>query len=74
MTKGVGLSIFESVERIQAGTFENGSVYKYGINENGVDVSYGTEDMKQFVTEEMMQKVQELREKIISGEIVVPEA
>jgi basic membrane protein A len=74
MTKGVGLSIFESVERIQNGTFENGSVYKYGINENGVDVSYGTEDMEQFVTEEMMQKVQELREKIISGEIVVPEA
>lgn len=74
MVKGVGLSIYESVERIQNGTFESGSVYKYGIKENGVDVSYGTEDMKQFVTEEMMTKVQELREMIISGEIVVPEA
>ncbi len=74
MVKGVGLSIYESIERIQNGTFEKGSVYKYGIKENGVDVSYGTEDMEQFVTEEMMQKVQELREKIVNGEIVVPEA
>ncbi len=74
MVKGVGLSIYESVERIQNGTFESGSVYKYGIKENGVDVSFGTEDMKQFVTEEMKTKVQELREMIINGEIVVPEA
>lgn len=74
MTKGVGLSIFESIERIQNGTFERGSVYKYGIKENGVDVSYGTEDMQQFVTEEMKAKIQEIREKIVNGEIVVPEA
>lgn len=74
MVKGVGLSIYESIERIQAGTFEKGSVYKYGIKEKGVDVSYGAEDMEQFVTEEMMQKIQELRDKIVNGEIVVPEA
>ncbi|MBN2899721.1 MAG: BMP family ABC transporter substrate-binding protein, partial [Clostridia bacterium] len=74
MIKGVGLSIYESIERIQSGTFERGSVYHYGIKENGVDVSYGTEDMTQFVTEEMKAKVQELKEKIVSGEIVVPEA
>jgi len=74
MTKGVGLSIYESIERIQGGTFEAGSVYKYGIKENGVDVAYGTEDMEQLVSEEIMAKINELREMITNGEIVVPEA
>lgn len=74
MVKGVGLSIYESLEKIQAGTFEAGKVIKYGIKENGVDISYGTEDMKQIVTEEMKTKINEIKDKIVSGEIKVPEA
>jgi basic membrane protein A len=74
MVKGVGLSIYESLEKIQKGTFESGKVIKYGIEENGVDISYGTEDMKQIVTEEMKTKINEIKEKIVSGEIEVPEA
>lgn len=74
MVKGVGLSIYESLERIQKGEFKAGSVYQYGINENGVDVAFGTEDMKQIVTEDMIKKVNELKEKIKTGEITIPEA
>ncbi|KDR94988.1 nucleoside-binding protein [Peptoclostridium litorale DSM 5388] len=73
MIKGVGLSVYESLEKIQNGTFESGTVYKYGTNENGVDIGYGTEDMPQLVSEETKAKIQELKEKISSKEITVPE-
>ncbi|SNS89851.1 nucleoside-binding protein [Anaerovirgula multivorans] len=73
MIKGVGLSIFESIERIQNGSFEAGKVYHYGIDENGVSLGYGTQDMKEIVTEEMKTKLEEIKGKITSGEIVVPE-
>ena len=74
MVKGVGLSIYESLERIERGEFKAGSVYTYGINENGVDMAFGTEDMKQIVTDDIMKKIDELKEKIKSGEITIPEA
>lgn len=73
MIKGVGLSIFETIERIQKGTLEAGKVYHYGIDENGVSLGYGTSDMKQFVTEEMKAKLEEIQKKIVSGEITVPQ-
>lgn len=73
MIKGVGLSIYESIERIQGGTFESGKVYKYGIEENGVSMAYGTEDMEQIVPDDMKEKIEELKEKIVNGEIEVPE-
>lgn len=72
MIKGVGLSVFESIQRIQEGTFERGTVYYYGINENGVDIGYGTPDMKQIVPEEIKEKIEEIKEKVKSGEIEVP--
>ncbi|QEK13053.1 BMP family ABC transporter substrate-binding protein [Crassaminicella thermophila] len=73
MIKGVGLSIYESIQRIQDGTFETGKVYKYGIKENGVKMGYGTADMKQFVTDDMRAKLEEIQEKIVNGEIQVDE-
>lgn len=74
MIKGVSLSIYESVERMEAGNFESGKVYKYGAKENGVRMSYGDESMKQLVSDEIQAKIQELNDKIIAGEIEVPEA
>jgi len=73
MIKGVGLSIFESIQKIQEGTFESGNVYRYGINEKGVAMGYGTSDMKQFATEDMKKKIEEIQQKIVSGEIKVTE-
>lgn len=74
MIKGVSLSIYESVQRMEDGTFESGKVYKYGAKENGVRMSYGDESMKQLVSDEIQAKIKELNDKIIAGEIEVPEA
>lgn len=73
MIKGINLSIYESVQKINDGTFEAGKTYEYGAKENGVRMAYGTEDMIQIVTDETKAKIEELNQKIISGEIKVPE-
>lgn len=74
MIKGVGLSVFETLKKIQEGTFEPGKVIHYGINEGGVDLGYGTPDMKQIVPDEIKEKIEEIKEKVKSGEIEVPTA
>lgn len=74
MIKGVSLSIYESIERIEAGTFESGKIYTYGAKENGVGISYGSDDMKQIVTEETKKQIDEIAQKIMSGELEVPVA
>lgn len=73
MLKQVGLSIYESIQKIQEGTFEMGTVIRYGLNENGVGLTYN-DNMKRHVPEEFITKLQEIEEKIRSGEIVVEEA
>lgn len=74
MMKGLKLSVVESVKRVQEGTFEAGKVYRYGMEQKGVEMGYGTSDMKQIVTEDMKNKLEEIKEKIVSGEIKVEEA
>ena len=74
MIKGVDISIYETIEKIQKGEFESGNVYEYGAKENGVRIAYGTEDMPKLVSDEAMNKIQELTAMIIQGEIEVPEA
>ncbi|NLZ53433.1 MAG: BMP family ABC transporter substrate-binding protein [Thermoanaerobacteraceae bacterium] len=74
MIKGVGLSVFETIKKIQDGTFQPGKVIYYGINEDGVDIGYGTPDMKQIVPEEIKDKIEEIKAKVKSGEIQVPTA
>ena len=39
-----------------------------------IDVVYGTDDMTQQVSDELKAEVEELKTKIISGEITVPTA
>jgi len=74
MVKKVGFSIYETIGKIQKGEIEPGKVIHYGLEQNGVELGYGTEDMKQFVTDEMKAQLDEIKDKIISGEIEVPEA
>lgn len=74
MIKGVDISIYETIEKIQKGEFESGNVYEYGAKENGVRIAYGTEDMPKLVSDEAMNQIQELTAMIIQGDIVVPEA
>lgn len=74
MVKKVGLSIYDTIENIQKGEIEPGKVVYYGLEEDGVGMGYGTDDMEQFATDEMKAKLEEIKEKIVSGEIEVPEA
>src|SRR5699024_4619927 len=68
MVKKVGLSIYDTIERIQKDELEPGKVYYYGLEENGIELSFGDSDMKQFATDEMLKKLEEIREDIINGE------
>ncbi|MBD3307604.1 BMP family ABC transporter substrate-binding protein, partial [candidate division KSB3 bacterium] len=52
MMKRVGLSIFETIQKILDGTYQDGSVITYGIAENGVGMSKD-EDMKAIVGEDV---------------------
>lgn len=74
MIKGVDISIYETIEKIQKGEFESGNVYEYGAKENGVRIAYGTEDMPKLVSDEAMNQIEELTAMIIQGDIEVPEA
>lgn len=72
MIKKVGKSIYETIENIQNGNVKKGMVVYYGLPEDGVGIGYGTDDMPQFVTDEMKAKLEDIKAKIISGEIEVP--
>lgn len=74
VVKAVNVSVYESIERIIADELDSGSFYTYGLEEEGVYIGYGTEEMKQIVPTEIKEKVQIIKEKIISGEIEVPTA
>lgn len=69
MIKNVDVAVFESIEELVKGEFKTG-VSQFGIKENGV----GTTDFaltKEVIGEENLAKLQEIKEKIIAGEIVI---
>ena len=72
MVKKVGKSIYDTIENIQKGNVDKGKVVYYGLNQEGVELGYGTDDMVQFATEDMKTKIEDIKAKIISGEIEVP--
>jgi len=74
VVKAVNVSVYESIERIINDELDSGSLYTYGLEEEGVYIGYGTEEMEQIVPAEIKEKVQTIKEKIISGEIEVSTA
>lgn len=74
MVKTVGKSIYETIENIEKGNVEKGKVLYYGLAQDGVGMGYGSDDMTQIVTDDMKAKIEEIKAKIISGEIEVPTA
>ena len=73
MMKEVGMSIYETIKKFQDGTYEKGSVYSYGVKEDGVGPTFSDEYAK-ILPQEIIDKMKEIEQKIISGEIVVEEA
>lgn len=72
MIKEVGKSIYDTIENIQNGQVEKGKVVRYGLEQDGVGMGYGTDDMIQFATDEMKAELEDIKAKILSGEIEVP--
>lgn len=72
MMKRVGLSIFETIQKILAGTYKDGAVITYGIAQNGVGMSKD-EDMKTILGPDVMKALEEIEKGIVEGSIPVPE-
>lgn len=72
MKKEVGLSIYDLVKMYaNDGVFEGGKVWLADMANGYVDISYGSEDSLQLVSDELKAKVEELKQDIISGKIEV---
>jgi len=70
MLKRVDIAVYDLVKRLCDGTLKGGTVVTYGLKEGGVGLS----EMKftrQLIPKEYVDKVNELRDKIIKGEIKV---
>lgn len=74
MIKKVGQSIYDTIIKIQNDDVEKGKAIFYGLDQDGVGLGFGTDDMPQFATEEMKAQIEEIKEKIVNGEIKVPTA
>ena len=72
MMKCVGDSIYVVVEQyVNDGVFEGGTIWDADLSTGLIAIGYGTEDMPQQVSPELVAEAEALMEKIISGEIVV---
>lgn len=71
MVKDVGLSLYTTVANMDE-AFKGGQIWCADMATGYIGVAYGTEDMPQQVSDELKAEVDELAQKIVSGEIVVP--
>ena len=69
MLKGVKTAVVEISNKAKKGEFPGGETLIYGLAENGVELA----DSRGAITEDVQTVIDEYKEKIISGEIVVPE-
>lgn len=71
MVKRVDTQAFDMIKAVVDGTFKGGTVTYYGLKEGGVDAAMD-EHNKGLIPDDVLKQVDELRQKVISGEIVVP--
>ena len=71
MTKQVDEVIYQTIKEYKEGKF-TGGIKSLGLKEKGVDYVYN-EKNKELISDEVRKKVEEIREKIINGEIKVTE-
>lgn len=70
MLKGVNTAVIDIATKAKNGEFPGGTTTVYGLAENGV----GLADSRGAIPQEVLDKVEEYKEKIASGEITVSEA
>ena len=71
MVKRVDTQAFDMIKAVADGTFKGGTVIYYGLKEGGVDAAMD-EYNKGLIPDDVLKQVDDLRHKVISGEIVVP--
>jgi basic membrane protein A and related proteins len=71
MTKVVDNAIFEEIKSSKEGTFHGGVATIFGLKSRGVDYVYDNNN-KSLIPDDIHSRVEEIRNKIISGEITVP--
>jgi basic membrane protein A and related proteins len=71
MVKRVDTQAFDMIKSVVDGTFKGGTVRYYCLNEGGVDAAMD-EYNKGLIPDDVLKQVDDLRQKVISGEIVVP--
>ncbi len=70
MVKKVDIATYDAVKSVLNDNFESG-VHNLGIKDGGID--YTLEDSNVEISEEIVNRVNELKEQIKSGELVVPD-
>lgn len=72
MLKRVDVAVFDTIKKAKAGNL-TGGISVFGLNNNGVGFAMDKYN-KRLVTKKMRKVVNQFKQKIINGEIVVPEA
>jgi len=70
MTKVVDNSVFETIKQVKEGTFQGGRSVLFDLKSKGIDYIYDSNNSN-LIPEDIHQKVEEIRNKIITGEIKV---
>ncbi|MDI6782832.1 MAG: BMP family ABC transporter substrate-binding protein [bacterium] len=70
MVKRVDESVFQTIKSVKDDRFQTG-VRMFDLNSKGIDYVYDANN-KQLIPDSVYQKIEELRTKIINGEIIVP--
>lgn len=73
MIKRVDKSIYDVVADME-GKFQPGQIWSADMATGYVDVGYGTDEMPQQISDDLKAEVEDLKQKIIAGEIIVPTA
>jgi basic membrane protein A and related proteins len=71
MVKRVDTQAFDMIKSVEDGSFKGGTVLYYGLKEGGVAAAMD-EYNKGLIAPEVLKEVDELKAKVISGAIVVP--
>jgi len=72
MIKAGDQSVFKTIEAVKNNEFVGGKMNVFGIKTSGTDYIYN-ENNKKFITEEIHQKVEALRQDVLSGNVKVGE-
>jgi len=67
--KRVDVAVFKTIESVQNGTFTGGGVTTFGLAEDGVALGKTSSD----VSQETLDTVEEFKQKILNGEIDIPD-